>query len=260
MRSKPINSCRFVLGISVLAVAMVFAVGDVNAQVAYMEQGNIAIESSSGETARMTLGGDLFLGGNTWTGEIYLERPDNLRVGSWAASTLTLGNTGDDGDIFLKDSINNATTVQLDGTLGQIILGSSASTEDGDLSILDTDGSSSIFMDGNTGTITNQALGNGMVKGWAEISAAGSVTQCWRCNTNAAETRKISTGNYEVDFVFATSIATRPRTALLDTHVTGSVIGMIGLADRAGDATSVFVQTYNSSGVLSDQPFTVVIY
>jgi len=260
MRSRPMNSCRFVLGISVLAMAMVFAVGDVNAQVAYMEQGNIAIEVASGETARMYFGGDLYLGGNSWTGEIYLERSDNLRVGRWVASTLTLGATGDDGDIFLKDDINNATTIDMDGSLGYIILGNSASSEDGDLSVLDNDGSSSIYLDGATGAVTNQYAGNGLVKGWAEISAAGTVTQCWRCNTNAAETQKISLGSYEVDFLFATDISTRPRSGQLDTHVTGSAIGMIGLADRAGDASSVYVKTYNSSGAAADQPFTVVIY
>lgn len=260
MNTRPLKSSRTVLGISVLAAAAILIAGAANAQVAYIDGGNLYIDHTSGNTVRAYSGGDIFLGGNGWTGEIYLTDPSDNTSGRWITSTLTLGATGDDGDIILKDSINNATTINMDGALGYIILGNSASTEDGDLSVLDSDGTSSIYLDGGTGNVTNQYGGNGLVKAWAEISAAGTVTACWRCNTSTAETRKLSTGTYEVDFTFNTTIATRPRTALLDTHTTGSAIGMIGLADRAGDATSVYVRTYSAAGAAADQPFTIVIY
>jgi len=261
MHSKSMISSQSVLRVLVVAVAAVVAVGAADAQIVILENDEIILEDLiDGQTARLYFGGDLYLGGNGWTGEIYQRTPAGLQSGSWVTSTLTLGALGDDGDIFLKDSINNSTTVQIDGQFAQIILGNSASTEDGDISVLDNDGTSSIFMDGASGNVTNQYNGNGLVKGWAEINANGTVASCWRCNTNALETRTLGTGTYEVDFNFNTTVATRPRSALLDTHTTGSAIGMIGLADRAGDATSVYVQTYNAAGAAANQPFTIVIY
>lgn len=261
MRSKQTISSRIILGISILAVAMVFAVGDANAQVAYIDQGNIAVEVAAGETARINAFGDIFLGGNGWSGLIQLKNSSGVTVGQMDLSTLTLGSTGDDGDIVLKDSINNASTVLLDGTTGQLTLGNSASTEDGDITILDNDGTSSIFMDGASGNLTNQLGGSGLVKGWARINSNGTVASCYRCSTNAANTQKVGTGSYEVDFTFSSDITSRPVLAVIDSHTTGSLsFGTAQVGFRSGDPSSVWVITRYPDDVYLDRPFTVVVY
>jgi hypothetical protein len=90
------------------------------------------------------------------------------------------------------------------------------------------------------------------------MNANGTIDSCLNCNTDLAHTDRIGTGQYEVDFDFG--IQNSPRTATLDTQGTGSVTGQIGLADRSGDSTSVYIRTTDSAGAYDDQPFTIVIY
>jgi len=108
-----------------------------------------------------------------------------------------------------------------------------------------------------------EVQGRGAIVGWAEINAAGTVVSCWNCNTNTAETQKVLTGRYEVDFTpISTNIDAYPRLAVYDEHsATGVTYSVVTLADRGGDDSSVWVAIYNSdTGVYMDQDFTLVIF
>jgi hypothetical protein len=103
--------------------------------------------------------------------------------------------------------------------------------------------------------------GNGMVKAWARINADGTIASCWRCNTDTSQTRNYGTGYYEVDFTpLSTDISGRPRSAVLDILLAGSTTGMISVANRSGDPSSVFVYTLDIDGNPADRPFTLIIY
>ena len=177
----------------------------------------------------------------------------DLRIGSGFSS-----NPGDDGDIFIEDG-SGRTTMQLNGSDGGIVLGTTAS--DGDLQLRNTANAITIQMDGQTGNLTNTFTGNGLIKAWARINSNGTVLSCFRCNISAAQTRRIALGSYEVDFTpFSTNVRARPRTVAIDSHSTGTPKGFAILADRAGDASSVFIRTTDFSGVTADRAFTLAIY
>jgi hypothetical protein len=111
------------------------------------------------------------------------------------------------------------------------------------------------------GTCSQGLTDNGLVKGWARINADGTIASCYNCNTDVLETRRLSPGSYEVDFTaLGDDISGRPRVATLDALVAGNVSGMIALADRSGDPSSVFVQTKDTAGTNTDTPFVLVIY
>jgi hypothetical protein len=89
------------------------------------------------------------------------------------------------------------------------------------------------------------------------INTAGS----FRCNQNVAETRRLSLGNYEVDFSpISADIRGIARSATLDTQAAGILTGEIGVADRAGDTSSVFVEIRDAGGALLDAGFDVCIH
>jgi hypothetical protein len=128
-------------------------------------------------------------------------------------------------------------------------------------------GDNAVELNGNHANATNlfsndAADSNGLVKAWAQINADGTIAACWRCNTDIAETRLSTVGNYEVDFTpLAPDISGRPRSATIDIHdATSAASGMIDLADRAGDPSSVFVSTSDPAGVSANRPFLLIIY
>jgi hypothetical protein len=136
---------------------------------------------------------------------------------------------------------------------------------DARLRLRNEDGDDAIELDAGTANVTNlfsneEDESNGLVKAWAQINADGSVEACWLCDP--AETGLAGGGGYEVDFTpLATDITGRPRSATIDVHITGfSDPGVISLADRSGDPSSVFVFTADSDGVESQRPFVLVIY
>ena len=106
MQGNPVNSFRSLLAICfVAAVAMVFAAGAANAQIIILENDEVRLEVSPGEqTARLYNGGDLFLGGSNWTGEIYLFNWQDIQSFAASASngSLTLGGGTIDGDLFCE--------------------------------------------------------------------------------------------------------------------------------------------------------------
>jgi hypothetical protein len=85
--------------------------------------------------------------------------------------------------------------------------------------------------------------------------------ESFRCNISGVETRNLATGQYEVDFTpVSTNITSFVKQATLDTQVTGSFTGTIGVADRAGDPSSVFVLIQNNAGVNTNAGFNVCLY
>ncbi|HKA52862.1 MAG TPA: hypothetical protein VKJ47_04305 [Candidatus Binatia bacterium] len=82
----------------------------------------------------------------------------------------------------------------------------------------------------------------------------------FRCNFSGAETRRLAVGTYEVDFTPASNdVRFYAKSATLDTNTGGSTSGEIGIADRAGDVSSVFVTTRTSAGALADRAFDVCL-
>ena len=89
------------------------------------------------------------------------------------------------------------------------------------------------------------------------INGAGS----FRCNFAVAETRRLGVGIYEVDFTpLSSDVRGAARSATLDTQTTGSAAGEIGVADRAGDFSSVFVQILSNTGAGLDAGFDLCIH
>jgi len=135
------------------------------------------------------------------------------------------------------------------------------SRNDGDFSVRNTAGTSTVSLDGDTGNVSNSFSGNGLAKAWAQIASDGQIIACWRCNRDTAETLLVSTGLYHVDFTpIAPDITGRPRSAVLDTNGQGTTGGQIGLATVFGDESSVWVNTYSLNGTAANLPFTVIIY
>lgn len=157
------------------------------------------------------------------------EVQNNSLTGADLSPNITLGITGNDGDLVLRNTANTA---------------------------------SNLTLSGQSGTLTNALGGNGLVKAWARINSNGTVLSCFRCDPAQTGRVGIFVGSYEVDFTpLATDIRSRPRLVTLDTHTTGGAgIGEIGLADRSGDASSVRVRSVNSAGFFLDRAFTVMIF
>jgi hypothetical protein len=137
----------------------------------------------------------------------------------------------------------------------------------GRLRVMNSAGASGVELNASNGNLTNlfdnsQNKSNGLVKAWAQINADGTIAACWRCNTDTNETRRITDGQYEVDFTpLATDISGRPRTATVDIHGGGSFgDSTVTLADRASDPSSVFARTHNTAGAFTDAPFILIVY
>jgi hypothetical protein len=138
----------------------------------------------------------------------------------------------------------------------------------GRLRVKNKTGGTGVELNASNATLTNlfdngQNKSNGLVKAWAQINADGTIASCWRCNTDTSETRQIGvTVSCEVDFTpLAPDITGRPRLATIDNIVGGNLPqASIYLADRAGDPSSVFVETVDVNGALLDRSFVLIIY
>ncbi len=190
---------------------------------------------------------------------------DGVRMGRLSRNYLDLGSVGGggaggDGQIYLLDGATGNTIIRLDAVTGDATLGGLGA--DGDLIVKDSLGIPTLSVDGDTGTISNILSGNGLVKAWAEISADGSIVRCWRCNTDTAQTRSISTGTYEVDFTpLGNDISTRPFVVSITRNEPIVPSGrMVNGAIRNLDPSSIWVGIYDSVGNTFNSAFTVVIY
>ena len=233
--------------------------------------GDLLLKNSTGVYSIVADGGtgDLTLGGGTVDGDIILKDHTtgltNFNAdGSQGVLTLgSYGTAGDAGSIYLRDTNGITNNVSIVGNAGDAFLGQTSSGDDGDLSLSDgASDNSAIDLEGSNGTITNKLSGNGIVKAWAKINSTGTIQSCFRCNLSTAETRKLATGQYEVDFTsVGTSIATRP-VLCTPGHTSSNVLGgrQISCTLRTGDLSSIFVATNNSSGSLLDSNFTIVMF
>jgi len=102
----------------------------------------------------------------------------------------------------------------------------------------------------------------GKVKCTAAINSDGTVAQCFLCNRDPAETRRITTGQYEVAFSGVCSNVTAnlgfSRWVQPDTLGTAFTDAYCTTADRAGDPTSIFVGCKNASGFVDTSFFLFV--
>jgi hypothetical protein len=67
------------------------------------------------------------------------------------------------------------------------------------LLIRDADRENAVPLDAGSANLTNlfsneEDESNGLVKAWAQINTDGTIAACWRCRTDLAETRRITTG------------------------------------------------------------------
>ena len=178
----------------------------------------------------------------------------DLRLGSGNSVTAA-----DDGDLDIEQG-NGFISIALNGSTANLTVG--RSTNPGDITLTDTAGSTEIRLDGANGNVTNQIAGNGLVKAWCRVGADGRFDAGFRCNASSAETRSIAgTGTYEVDFTaLSTNILARPWVVSCTDDGFSIACEEATAVQRAGDASSLFVQTRNSSGVLVDSAYTIIIY
>ena len=82
------------------------------------------------------------------------------------------------------------------------------------------------------------------------------------CNTSGASTRRLSTGNYEVDFDNPPFGDVRRMVKLitLDTQFGGSTAWMVGVSDRSGDTSSVFVKIRNNNNGAVNSGFNLCLF
>ena len=64
-------------------------------------------------------------------------------------------------------------------------------------------------------------------------------------------------GTYEVDFARNVNLCT--AVATLGGATTGTALGEVNVADRAGNTEAVFVDTNNSDGTAADKAFRLVV-
>jgi hypothetical protein len=138
-------------------------------------------------------------------------------------------------------------------------------TGNGRLRLRNDDGDTGVELRATDGNVTNlfsnaEDESNGLVKAWAKINADGTIAACWRCNTAANETFRVSEGLYEVDFTpLSTDISGRPRSATVSGD--GAVPqAVIRVADIPADASSLNIATNTPGGALNDTPFVLIIY
>ena len=65
------------------------------------------------------------------------------------------------------------------------------------------------------------------------------------------------TGQYEVDFARNVNLCT--AVATIGGATTGTALGEVNVADRAGNTEAVFVDTNNSDGTAADKAFRLVV-
>jgi hypothetical protein len=158
----------------------------------------------------------------------------------------------------------NSPCVRSSDLRANIMLGGSG--DEGRLRLRNGDGDTAVQLRATNGNVTNlfsndENESNGLVKAWARINSDGTILGCWRCNKDPDETRRIDTGNYEVDFTpLSTDIRGRPRAVTLDGAGQQSV-AVLQSYDRVGDASSVQVLVIlATAGGPTNTQFALLIY
>jgi hypothetical protein len=184
-----------------------------------------------------------------------------------AASVLTLTLSGlappaAAGPLCNRADLNSPCVSSSDLKANLVVGGN---TGQGRLRVRNEDRDNAVELRASTANVTNlfsndEDESNGLVKAWAKINSDGTIAACWRCNTAANETFRVSEGLYEVDFTpLATDISGRPRSATVSGD--GAVPqAVIRIADIPVDASSLNVATNAPGGALNDTPFVLIIY
>ena len=96
---------------------------------------------------------------------------------------------------------------------------------------------------------------------WVTIDADGSIGMATAgVNTDVAETRQLSTGRYEVDFLVDDVANCFALASLADTQQSSSDHGTIYLEARSGDTSSVYVDTDSTALANADRDFTLQLF
>ena len=81
------------------------------------------------------------------------------------------------------------------------------------------------------------------------------------CNADVSQTRRVNEGNYEVDFLDPlTDVRPKVKMVTLDTQIGGSVAWMVGVSDRSGDESSVFVKVRNHDNAAVNSGFNLCLF
>jgi hypothetical protein len=83
--------------------------------------------------------------------------------------------------------------------------------------------------------------------------------ESFRCNLNPAQTRKLNTGHYEVDFLIS-NVRQFAKLATIDSQGAAVSFGEISVADRIGDTSSVDVHTRALNNVPADRGFNLCLF
>ena len=89
---------------------------------------------------------------------------------------------------------------------------------------------------------------------FAQVNADGTLANS---SGGVTSLRVGTTGSYEVDF--ARNITSCAFVATVGPSGGGSALGEVNVADRAGNAEAVFVDTNNSDGSTADKPFSLIV-
>lgn len=181
---------------------------------------------------------------------------------------ITLGSgsvavPGEDGDLLIENGLGDV-TAQIDGAGGNLFLGSGSEANpsaDGDIQLEDGQGDVTIHLDGETGNLYQDTFfsadeGNGAVKAWARINSDGTIFNCWRCDTDPAQTMRVGSGVYLVAFDVGANIDPRPKLATLIDNLTANSIGVL----PGDDPLSVTVIARQSNGTPVDSTFYVFLF
>jgi len=232
--------------------------------------GDLLIRDAAGSYTILADGGsgNLTLGGGAQAGDIILKDATtgltnfNAQGGYGTLTLGSFGTAGDAGELYIRDSNGTTNNVAIYGTSGDLHLGSGASGDDGDILLHDGSSLWGVQLAGSSGTVYNKSTGNGIVKAWARINSTGTISSSYRTNTSASETRKVATGQYEVDF-FPSYFNTYDRPVLCTIGHSGSTAfyaSEISCTQRSGDPSSIYVVTRHYAGSVVDSNFTIVIF
>ena len=250
-----------------IAFCLAFSpVSDATAQSVEFGLSSIRLNRPSGPTILMESDpyAALILGGNGFGGSLHL-RDNAYRdtiVMDGETGDVRLGGAGQAGALYLRDHDGVTTTVSFHAGSQTIVLG--GGSEDGDLQVKNVYGGTAIQLDGESGNLTNNVFGDGLVKAWARYHASGLIHSCWNCSDNGSSIR-VNEGGYIVDFSPLTAnIGSRPLAAVIDSHGDFDQTGLIEAhpwwVSGQQSAQKVFVQTYNSSDEFANRGFTVFVF
>lgn len=174
-----------------------------------------------------------------------------------------------DVDFKIVDPLSSLSTtdpsLEFNASGATLVLGSGSVSNvgaDGDLLIQDGAGSTTIELDGGSANAIQMidpgdvGVANGFIKAWAKIEDDGSIASCWNCNTDTLATRRLDTGEYQVDFLIG-DISSRPVLATVGTHSSTPTFSAAVIRTRPSFVvSSVIVETQTYAIFIDGTLFT----